>query len=83
MHFGTFHYGKYYETELSVAFADIHSATGKYLVIDIKGNIGWFSLLSTLLGAAVSTFEHYVKNYFCTCDSMVSYHVITSLMGAV
>jgi FkbM family methyltransferase len=39
-------------------------------VIDIGGNIGWFSLLSAALGAKIDTFEPNKMNYLRTCESL-------------
>ena len=39
-------------------------------VIDVGGNIGWYSLLSASLGAEVDVFEPNPVNYFRTCESV-------------
>jgi len=73
--FSTFDHGKYYETKLSDAFAEILSAappknSARHRVIDVGGNIGWFTLLAAANGAEVSTFEPNSKNYLRMCESM-------------
>ena len=83
--YGTLHWGKYYEKALSRAFVSVLDAEEKSLVIDVGGNIGWFSLLSAAMGAEVHVFEPNVVNVhrlcesIClngweTCDSMGSLH---------
>ena len=39
-------------------------------VIDVGGNIGWYSLLSASLGAKVDVFEPNPANYLRTCESI-------------
>ena len=72
--FSSFQVGYYYEKMLSHAFQEVLStppANGtKHRVIDVGGNIGWFSLLSAASGAEVSTFEPNPNNYLRTCESM-------------
>jgi FkbM family methyltransferase len=73
--FSTFKVGYYYEKMLSYAFQEVLSTTTpingtKHRVIDVGGNIGWFSLLSAANGAEVSTFEPNPNNYLRTCESM-------------
>jgi len=63
--------GTYYERALSNCFRQVLSAsTSHKRVLDVGGNIGWYSLLSAALGAEVATFEPHMPNYVRTCESM-------------
>lgn len=76
----TFEHGKYYEQALSEAFAEIllstdadttttTTTTSKH-VIDVGGNIGWYSLLSMALGSTVDVFEPNPLNLLRFCESL-------------
>lgn len=58
---------KYCESE---AFIEILSADSNPRVIDVGGNIGWYSLLSASNGAKVDVFEPNEFNYLRTCESI-------------
>jgi len=70
--FEIFGRGQYYEKALSNAFREVLSSqsAGDTRVLDVGGNIGWFSLLSAALGATVASFEPNDVNYLRTCESM-------------
>lgn len=70
--FGTLEWGKYYEKHLSKAFTDVLDGDGddNSLVIDVGGNIGWFTLLSASLGHNVHVFEPNLMNVIRMCESI-------------
>jgi hypothetical protein len=68
--YGTLQWGKYYEKALSQAFVSVLDAPEKSLVIDVGGNIGWFSLLSAAMGHDVHVFEPNVVNVHRMCESI-------------
>lgn len=73
--FSTFEYGYYYEKSLTASFeqvlsAPIPSKRHKHRVIDVGGNIAWFSLLAATQGAEVTTFEPNPHNNLRACESM-------------
>jgi FkbM family methyltransferase len=72
--FSTFEYGYYYEKSLTAAFQQVLSesvpGSTKHHVIDVGGNIGWFSLLSAAHGAQVTMFEPNPHNNLRACESM-------------
>jgi FkbM family methyltransferase len=64
--------GNYYETALTQAFQEIlKTSPGDTRVIDVGGNIGFFSLLSaaTKRSVTIDTFEPNVKNRIRYCES--------------
>lgn len=64
------HYGRYYEQIQSKAFIDVLGNSSKPRVIDVGGNIGWYSLLSAAMGAQVDVFEPNKVNFLRTCESI-------------
>ena len=77
--FVTFDKGKYYEQALTAAFVEILTTTTddnddkkkkKKHVIDVGGNIGWYSLLSMALGSTVDVFEPNQLNLLRFCESL-------------
>lgn len=70
--YGTLHWGKYYEKALSKAFTEVlteFDPDKNALVIDVGGNIGWFSLLSAAMGYEVHAFEPNIINVMRFCES--------------
>jgi FkbM family methyltransferase len=68
--FGTLHWGKYYEKQLSKAFTEVLEQEPSGIVVDVGGNIGWFSILSAALGHDVYTFEPNPTNVLRLCESI-------------
>ena len=66
----TLHWGKYYEKALSKAFTEVLEENEGGHVIDVGGNIGWFSLLSRAMGHTVDMFEPHPSNILRFCESM-------------
>jgi FkbM family methyltransferase len=63
-------WGKYYEKDLSKAFTEILDKTARTIVLDVGGNIGWFSLLSVSLGHDVYVWEPNPVNLNRLCQSL-------------
>jgi FkbM family methyltransferase len=62
--------GQYYEQDLSHVFHQIlKDAPPNSRVIDVGGNIGWFSLLSASHGHHVDVFEPNMANVLRLCES--------------
>jgi FkbM family methyltransferase len=62
--------GKYYEEEIISVFVEILQASPpNHRVVDVGGNIGWFSLLSASLGFHVDVMEPNVANVMRLCES--------------
>jgi FkbM family methyltransferase len=62
--------GKYYEQSLSAVFSKIlDAAPANARVIDVGGNIGWFSMLSAAHGHHVDVFEPNKVNILRQCQS--------------
>lgn len=66
--------GFFYEQALSECFREVlstrtSSKNDSAKVLDVGGNIGWYSLLSAALGAQVATFEPFLPNYLRMCES--------------
>ena len=62
--------GQYYEQDLSHVFHQIlKDAPPNSRVLDVGGNIGWFSLLSASLGHHVDVFEPNMANVLRLCES--------------
>ena len=70
---GIFETGHYYEKALTVAFQNVlqEASTGSR-ILDVGGNIGYFTLLSAAHGPAVKidTFEPNAKNRLRLCESL-------------
>lgn len=76
-----FIYGLYYERLMSIEMQSIleeisaeMKASGNLkrpIMLDIGGNVGWFSMLSAALGAEVFVFEPNVVNMVRLCESSV------------
>ena len=66
-------YGFYYERALSDAFVKVlQNTTAGSRVLDVGGNIGFFSLLSAANGpVTVDTFEPNAKNRLRMCESLL------------
>jgi FkbM family methyltransferase len=63
--------GRYYESKMNQAFVDIlRQSSPEARVIDVGGNIGWFTLLSRSMGFAVEAFEPSKRNSARLCESM-------------
>jgi FkbM family methyltransferase len=63
--------GKYYEYDIARAIVEILNASPPTaLVIDIGGNIGWFTLMSRSMGFSVETFEPLKRNVARICESL-------------
>ena len=62
--------GIYYESILSESFTEILKEDKGGHVIDVGGNIGWFTLLSRAMGHTVDTFEPHPSNILRLCESM-------------
>ena len=62
--------GTYYESTLSELFTEILQEDKSGHVIDVGGNIGWFTLLSRAMGHTVDTFEPHPSNILRLCESM-------------
>lgn len=69
-------HGHYYEKALSRAFVEVlQNATAGSRVLDVGGNIGYFSLLSAANGpVTVDTFEPNSKNRLRMCESLLLNH---------
>eukprot|EP00934_Nitzschia_sp_Nitz4_P002229 Nitzschia sp. Nitz4//scaffold676_size1792//391//1597//NITZ4_009313-RA/size1792-snap-gene-0.3-mRNA-1//1//CDS//3329556428//2229//frame0 len=69
---GIMEHGKYYEQALSNSFREIlsNSTTGRPHVVDVGGNIGWYTLLAASLGSVVDTFEPNPENCLRICESL-------------
>jgi len=64
-------YGFYYEKKVAEAFQIILREPSKGRVLDVGGNIGYFTLLSAAMGAPViDTFEPNVKNRQRMCEAL-------------
>jgi FkbM family methyltransferase len=64
--------GFFYERALSDCFREVLSRSSKNggsRVLNVGGNIGWYSLLSAAFGAQVATFEPFQPNYLRMCES--------------
>jgi FkbM family methyltransferase len=62
--------GEYYETQLSATFSTIlKDAPANSRVVDVGGNIGWYSLLSAAHGHHVDVFEPNQANVIRLCES--------------
>jgi FkbM family methyltransferase len=62
--------GKYYEDDIISIFIEIlRDAPPNHRVVDVGGNIGWFSLLSASLGFHVDVMEPNVANVLRLCES--------------
>jgi FkbM family methyltransferase len=64
--------GSYYETAMTQAFQEVlKTSPGDTRVIDVGGNVGWFSLLSaaTKRSVTIDTFEPNIKNRMRYCES--------------
>lgn len=61
--------GSYYESILSQSFTEILGKNKDGHVIDVGGNIGWFSLLSRAMGHTVDMFEPHPANILRVCES--------------
>ena len=78
---GIFDSGEYYETRMTEAMQDIlkyesnimpaNAQQAKPIMIDVGGNVGWFSMLSAAHGAEVYVFEPNVVNMVRLCESVV------------
>jgi FkbM family methyltransferase len=66
--------GKYYEDEVHQRFVDILGHLPPTHVVDVGGNIGYYTLLSAALGHSVVTFEPNPTNIQRLCDSMKLNH---------
>lgn len=63
--------GEYYEHTLTKVFQNIlKHAPANSRVVDIGGNIGWFTLLSASMGHHVDVFEPNTVNVIRQCQSM-------------
>lgn len=63
--------GKFYEFAMDKAFVEILKASPPgALVIDVGGNIGWFTLMSRSMGFSVETFEPLKRNAARLCESL-------------
>jgi FkbM family methyltransferase len=62
--------GEYYETQMSAMFSSIlKDAPANSRVVDVGGNIGWYSLLSAAHGHHVDVFEPNQANVLRLCES--------------
>ena len=63
--------GKFYESAVDAAFVEIlQQSSPDARVIDVGGNIGWFTLLSRSMGFSVETFEPLKQNSARLCESL-------------
>jgi hypothetical protein len=70
MRFAVFEYGYYYEKKLTEAFQEILSQASPHArILDVGGNIGWFTLLAASLGHHVDVFEANILNVLRLCQS--------------
>jgi FkbM family methyltransferase len=69
-------YGDYYETALSKAFVEVlKDASPGARVLDVGGNIGYFTLLSAANGpVGIDVFEPNAKNRLRMCESLLLNH---------
>ncbi|CAB9501235.1 Inherit from COG: Methyltransferase [Seminavis robusta] len=65
-------YGTYYEKKLTAAFQEVlRNAPKGARVLDVGGNIGFFSLVSASMGPfVIDTFEPNIKNRMRYCESL-------------
>jgi FkbM family methyltransferase len=68
--FSMMDWGKYYEKDLSKSFTEILDKSPRSIVLDVGGNIGWFSLLSLSLGHNVYVWEPNPVNLNRMCESL-------------
>lgn len=63
--------GKFYESAVDAAFVEILlQSSPDARVMDVGGNIGWFTLLSRSMGFSVETFEPMKRNSARLCESL-------------
>jgi FkbM family methyltransferase len=67
---GMFEVGYYYELDLTQAFVDILKVAQAGRVLDVGGNIGWFTLVAASLGQHVDVFEPNLLNGVRICESV-------------
>ena len=69
--FSVFEKGNYYEKQLTTIFQDIlEQSSPNSRVVDVGGNIGWFTLLSSSMGHHVDVFEPNAVNLLRLCQSL-------------
>jgi FkbM family methyltransferase len=63
--------GQYYEKSMDEAFVDVLSRSHPdAIVMDVGGNIGWFTLFARSMGFSVETFEPNERNCVRLCESL-------------
>lgn len=63
--------GQYYERAMDKAFFNVLTRSSpEAIVVDVGGNIGWFTLFARSMGFSVETFEPLQKNAARLCESL-------------
>jgi FkbM family methyltransferase len=63
--------GQYYERAMDQAFFNVLTRSSpEAIVVDVGGNIGWFTLFARSMGFSVETFEPLQKNAARLCESL-------------
>ena len=63
--------GQYYERAMDEAFVNVLTRSPpEAIVVDVGGNIGWFTLFARSMGFSVETFEPLQKNLARLCESL-------------